>query len=165
MTSEEFKSINWHRGNVVRLQNGKEYLVKGLKSNGKYILLYSEEYDSYFVSDHRIVDCRTSDYEEPMEEYLELKRRKQEEARAMAEAARQQKAEEKARQKQAAKQQAPAKAPAKPKVEQVKVVEVVKTPAAAPAAEAPKKRMRQRIKVTSVTREKIDLSKLKVTVR
>lgn len=77
MTLEEFNSINWHRGNVVMLDNGKEYLVKGVKSHGRYLLLYSEEYDARFVVDHYIVAKRTSDYEEPEEVYLEMKRQKQ----------------------------------------------------------------------------------------
>lgn len=77
MTFEEFNSINWHRGNVVMLDNGKEYLVKGVKSHGRYLLLYSEEYDARFVVDHYIVAKRTSDYEEPEEVYLEMKRQKQ----------------------------------------------------------------------------------------
>lgn len=36
MTLEEFNSTNWHRGNVVKLNNGKEYLVKGIKSHGRF---------------------------------------------------------------------------------------------------------------------------------
>ena len=74
MTIKEFVDTNWHRGNVVRLKNGKEYLVKGTKGHGRWLLLYSEEYDAKFVADYRIVDCRTSDYEEPEEVYLEKKR-------------------------------------------------------------------------------------------
>lgn len=76
MTQKEFIETNWHRGNVVKLENGKEYLVKGTKSHGKYLLLYSEEYDKCFIADHNIVDCRTSDYEEPIEVYLEHKRQR-----------------------------------------------------------------------------------------
>lgn len=89
MTKQEFDTTNWQRGNVAKLKNGKEYLVKGVKGHGKYILLYSLEYDSCFVADYRIVDCRTSDYEEPEEVYLEHKRKKQEEAEAKREAERQ----------------------------------------------------------------------------
>ena len=63
MTQEEFDGIIWNRGNTVKLTNGKEYYVKGVKK--KYLLLYSEEYEAYFVVDHRIIDCRTSDYIEP----------------------------------------------------------------------------------------------------
>lgn len=66
MTQEEYNSIDWNRGNTVRLDNGKEYYVKGVKK--RFLLLYSEEYDSYFVSDHRIIESRTSDYIEPYEE-------------------------------------------------------------------------------------------------
>ena len=82
MTQEEFNNINWHRGNTVRLKNNKEYLVKGTKSHGKFLLLFSEEYEKCFVADYKIVDCRTSDYEEPEEIYLEMKRKKQEEEEA-----------------------------------------------------------------------------------
>lgn len=89
MTQEEFKNTNWHRGNMVKLDNGKEYLVKGLKSHGNYLLLYSWEYDSCFIADHNIVAYRTDDYEEPEEIYLEMKRRKQEEARERMEAEKQ----------------------------------------------------------------------------
>ncbi len=88
MTLKEFNDINWHRGNVVMLENGKEYLVKGTKGHGRWLLLYSEEYDKCFVADYRIVECRTDDYEEPEEIYLERKRRHQEEAEAMREAER-----------------------------------------------------------------------------
>ena len=62
MTLKEFLDTNWHRGNVVRLKKGKEYLVKGIKGHGRWLLLYSEEFDAKFVADYRIVDCRTSDY-------------------------------------------------------------------------------------------------------
>ena len=88
MTLQEFNEINWHRGNVAKLKNGKEYLVKGTKGHGRWLLLYSEEYDKCFVADHKIVDCRTSDYEEPEEVYLEMKRQKQAEAQAKRDAER-----------------------------------------------------------------------------
>lgn len=89
MTLKEFNEINWHRGNVAKLGNGKEYLVKSTKGHGKYLLLYSEEYDKCFVADYRIVESRTSDYEEPEEVYLEYKRQKREAAEAKREAERQ----------------------------------------------------------------------------
>ena len=41
MTLQEFNEINWHRGNVAKLKNGKEYLVKGTKGHGRWLLLYS----------------------------------------------------------------------------------------------------------------------------
>lgn len=88
MTQEEFNNINWHRGNVVRLENGKEYLVKGTKGHGRWLLLFSEEYGKCFVADHNIVVCRTSDYEEPEEVYLEMKRQKQAEDQARRDAER-----------------------------------------------------------------------------
>ena len=100
MTLQEFNEINWHRGNVVKLMNGKEYLVKGTKGHGRWLLLYSEEYDKCFVADYRIVDCRTSDYEEPEEVYLEKKRKHQEEAAAKREAERQEYLRAKAERKQ-----------------------------------------------------------------
>ena len=89
MTIEEYYKTNWHRGNEVKLNNGKVYLVKGTKGHRKFLLLYSAEYDANFVADYRIIDCRTSDYEEPEEVYLEKKRQKQEAAEALREAERQ----------------------------------------------------------------------------
>ena len=35
MTLKEFVDTNWHRGNVVKFKNGKEYLVKGTKGHGR----------------------------------------------------------------------------------------------------------------------------------
>ena len=89
MTLKEFNEINWHRGNVAKLNNGKEYLVKGTKGHGKYLLLYSDEYDTYFMADYKIVESRISDYEEPEEVYQEKKRQKQAEAQAKHDAERQ----------------------------------------------------------------------------
>ena len=86
MTLKEFNEINWHRGNVAKLNNGKEYLVKGTKGHGKYLLLYSDEYDKYFMADYKIVECRISDYEEPKEVYQEKKRQKQAERQALIKA-------------------------------------------------------------------------------
>ena len=100
MTLQEFNEINWHRGNVVKLKNGKEYLVKGTKGHGRWLLLYSEEYDKCFVADHNIVDSRTSDYEEPEEVYLEMKRQKQAEAQAKRDAERQEYLRQKEERKQ-----------------------------------------------------------------
>ncbi len=59
MTREEYLSIDWKRGNIVKLTNGKEYVVRAVKK--KCLLLHSDEFYSYFVADHRIIDCRTSD--------------------------------------------------------------------------------------------------------
>lgn len=100
MTLQEFNEINWHRGNVAKLKNGKEYLVKGTKGHGRWLLLYSEEYDKSFVADHNIVDCRTSDHEEPEEVYLEMKRQKQAEAQAKRDAERQEYLRQKEERKQ-----------------------------------------------------------------
>lgn len=190
MTQQEFNSINWHRGNVVKLENGKEYFVKGTKGHGKYLLLYSEEFESSFVADYRIVEARTSDYEEPEEVYLEMKRQKRAEAEAKREAERQaarkakeerkqrnleaqQKAHMEALARKAAKKNARAKD--EPKVEKKPVAAAepktvvapktaeapksVETPKAAePAPEAPKKRVRQRIRIPSAVpvREKVE---------
>lgn len=194
MTQQEFNTTNWHRGNVVMLKNGKEYLVKGTKGHGKYLLLYSLEFDSSFVADYRIVESRISDYEEPEEVYLEMKRQKQAEAEAKrqaereaalkAKAERRQKhleAQEKAHQEALAKKNAKknAQSKAEPKAEpkaEVKPVapvepKMVETPKVAeptpktvePATEAPKKRVRQRIRVSSATpiREKVEFFKKK----
>lgn len=205
MTQTEFNSINWHRGNEVRLTNGKEYLVKGIKGHGRYLLLYSAEYDSSFVADHVLVDCRTSDYEEPVEVYLEMKRQRQEAALAKREAERQEalrikeerrrlhlEQQERAHQeavarKAAAKllkqqeqqqkqeeQKQKAKESVKPVAkESVKPVAkesvkpVVKqkpeeVKAAEPVAEAPKKRVRQRIRISaSPVREKVEIVRKK----
>ncbi len=100
MTLQEFNEINWHRGNVAKLKNGKEHLVKGTKGHGRWLLLYSEEYDKSFVADHDIVDCRTSDHEEPEEVYLEMKRQKQAEAQAKRDAERQEYLRQKEERKQ-----------------------------------------------------------------
>lgn len=89
MTEQEFINTNWQRGNIVKLKNGKEYLVKGRKGHGRYLLLYSSEYNACFIADHHIVDCRTSDYEEPEEVYLEHRRKMREEAEARREAEKQ----------------------------------------------------------------------------
>ena len=48
MSQEEYNNIDWQRGNIVRLTNGKEYPVK--KPKKKYLLLYSAEHESYFVA-------------------------------------------------------------------------------------------------------------------
>lgn len=193
MTLKEFVDTNWHRGNIVRLKNGKEYLVKGTKGHGRWLLLYSEEFDAKFVADYRIVDCRTSDYEEPEEVYLEKKRKHQEEAAAKREAERQEylrakverkqkniEAQERAHQealaRKAANRQKDGQAPEAKKetvkvaptepVKEQKPVKPVETPkeakAVEPAPEAPKKRVRQRIRISAApVREKVEFFKKK----
>lgn len=99
MTQEEFNAINWHRGNTVKLINGKEYLVKGVKGRGRYLLLHSEEYNSCFIADHQIVDSRISDYEEPKEVYLEYRRKRLEAILAREEEERQERLRIKAERK------------------------------------------------------------------
>lgn len=167
MTQEEFNSINWHRGNVVKLNNGKEYRCMGTTSHGKYLLLHSTEYDKCFVADYQIVECRTSDYEEPEEVYLQMKAEK----RALAEAAREAERQERLRKKEELKQQhlreqeeaharkvarklahlqkiEEAKAKKEAKVVQPKPSNAVEEKPSVPVAEAPKKRVRQRIRIT-----------------
>ena len=192
MTLKEFVDTNWHRGNVVKLKNGKEYLVKGIKGHGRWLLLYSEEFDAKFVADYRIVDCRTSDYEEPEEVYLEKKCKHHEEAAAKREAERQEYLRAKAERKQknieaqerahlealarkAANRQKNGQVKAEPKAEVKPVAPVepkkVETPKVAeptpkavePEPEAPKKRVRQRIRITAATpvREKVEFFKKK----
>lgn len=173
MTPQEFNAINWHRGNVAKLQNGKEYLVKGTKGHGRWLLLYSEEYDKCFVADYNIVECRTSDYEEPEEIYLERKRKHQAEAEAKREAERLERQQAKIERKlknlqeqerihqealarkaaKANKQAAPNKVEAKPKAApkpELKPEPIVSRPsepvAAEPTSEQPK-RKRQRIRI------------------
>lgn len=63
MTLEEFLKIDWHRGNTVRLTNGKEYPVKKVRKH--WLLLYSVEYSSFFIVNHLYIDCRTSDASVP----------------------------------------------------------------------------------------------------
>lgn len=63
MTQEEYNSTDWNRGNRVRLTNGKEYLVRRQKK--RFLILYSAEYDAFFIADHHIIVCRTSDFIEP----------------------------------------------------------------------------------------------------
>lgn len=63
MTQQEFHSIEWNRGNVVRLNNGKEYPVKKAKKN--HLLLWSAEYEAYFVVDYRIIVEQTSNFVDP----------------------------------------------------------------------------------------------------
>ncbi|MCQ2096216.1 MAG: hypothetical protein MJY59_05705 [Bacteroidaceae bacterium] len=60
MTERDYQNTDWQHGNKVRLTNGKEYFV--MRQKKRYLLLLSEEYMAYFVADHRIIDCRTSDY-------------------------------------------------------------------------------------------------------
>ena len=181
MTLQEFNEINWHRGNVAKLQNGKEYLVKGTKGHGRWLLLYSEEYDKCFVADYRIVDCRTSDYEEPEEVYLEKKRQKEAEAEAKREAARQEylrakaerkqkniEAQERAHQEALARKAAKAKkqteskkaevikpkAEPKPVEKQKPVVKAEPVVTADPSPEQPK-RKRQRIRISHAEKVQI----------
>ncbi len=153
MTLQEFNETNWHRGNVAKLKNGKEYPVKGTKGHGRWLLLYSEEYDKCFVADHNIVDCRTSDYEEPVEVYLEMKRQKQVEAQAKREAERMEalKAKEERKQKflqeqERIHQEALARKAAKAKKQPEPMVKAEPVVASEPVTEQPK-RKRQRIRI------------------
>ena len=189
MTIEEYYKTNWHRGNEVKLNNGKVYLVKGTKGHRKFLLLYSAEYDANFVADYRIIDCRTSDYEEPEEVYLEKRERKrrnleeqerihqealarkaakralmEEEQKAKAKAKAEKdaaKAEEKAKAKAEAKaKKAAAKAEAKPVAKPVAKAEPVAT--AEPASEATgeqPKRKRKRIGISRIEKVLVKFTK------
>lgn len=131
MTQEEYKNIDWNRGNVVRLTNGKEYSVRG--TNKRYIILYSEEFQKHFVADFHIIDCRISDNIEPFIERLHPTEKHLKKEAALA----------------AAKQAQSAPAP-KPKPEpkpEVKAEEPAPTPEAAEQP-APEKRKRKRITVS-----------------
>lgn len=130
MTQEEYKSIDWNRGNVVRLSNGKEYSVRG--TNKRYIILYSEEYQKHFVADYHIIDCRISDNIEPFVKRLHPT------AKHPAEPATAPKPEVKAA------EPAPDPAP-KPKA---KVEEPAPAPVAEQPAPAPEKKKRKRITIS-----------------
>ena len=60
MTQEEYNNIDWHRGNYVRLTNGKEYKVSLVKKNG-HLILKSVEYLTHFLVCPNIIVERTSD--------------------------------------------------------------------------------------------------------
>lgn len=127
MTSEEYYSTDWERGNMVRLTNGKEYPVKKPKKH--VLLLYSAEYEAYFVANYKIIECRTSDNVEP---YPEKK------------SAHNEKSAHNAHQESAA-------------VTEVTPAETIPTVEATPApvSEAKPKRKRQRITVKGTSVEKI----------
>lgn len=57
MRQEDFLNIGWKHHDIVKLTNGKEYVVQNQKK--RYILLLSVEYRAYFVADHNIVVDRT----------------------------------------------------------------------------------------------------------
>lgn len=70
MLQEDFLKIDWKHHDIVKLTNGKEYVVQ--KHKKRYILLISVEYGAYFVADHNIVVGRTYEsrhatYEEALE--------------------------------------------------------------------------------------------------
>lgn len=70
MVQEEFLNTDWKHYDIVKLTNGKEYVVQ--KHKKRYILLLSVEYSAYFVADHNIVVGRTYEshhatYEEALE--------------------------------------------------------------------------------------------------
>ena len=70
MTQEDFLNTDWKHHDIVKLTNGKEYVVQ--KHKKRYILLLSVEYSAYFVADHNIVVGRTYEshhvtYEEALE--------------------------------------------------------------------------------------------------
>lgn len=164
MTLKEFNEINWHRGNTAKLKNGKEYLVKGTKGHGRYLLLYSAEYNSCFVADYNIVDSRTSDYEEPDEVYLEKKRQRQLEAEAKREEERlmllQAKAERKRKnleEQERIHQEALQRKAAKAKMNAKPAAEKTQAEPVAAKEEAPEQPKKKRKRITIVRAEKIEI--------
>ena len=70
MLQKDFLNTDWKHHDIVKLTNGKEYVVQ--KQKKRYILLLSVEYSTYFVADHNIVVGRTYEschatYEETLE--------------------------------------------------------------------------------------------------
>lgn len=70
MLQVDFLNTNWKHHDIVKLTNGKEYVVQ--KQKKRYILLLSIECSAYFVADHNIIVSRTyeschSTYEEALE--------------------------------------------------------------------------------------------------
>ncbi len=57
MLQEDFLKTDWKHHDIVKLTNGKEYVVQ--KHKKICILLLSVEYGAYFVVDHNIVVGRT----------------------------------------------------------------------------------------------------------
>lgn len=69
MVQEEFLNTDWKHHDIVKLTNGKEYVVQ--KQKKRYLLLLSVEYSAYFVADHNIVVDRTYvSYHDTFEEAL-----------------------------------------------------------------------------------------------
>ena len=60
MKQKEYNNIDWHRGNHVRLTNGKEYKVSIVRK--RLLILKSEEYDTHFLVLPNIIEERTSDF-------------------------------------------------------------------------------------------------------
>lgn len=58
MTLEEFNQIDWKRGNLVRLNNGKEYSCCYKKD--KVLVLWTYEYKKLFNVSYKIIEARTS---------------------------------------------------------------------------------------------------------
>lgn len=70
MIQDDFLNTNWKHHDIVKLTNGKEYVVQ--KHKKRYLLLISVEYSAYFVADHNIIVGRTYEsrygtYEEALE--------------------------------------------------------------------------------------------------
>lgn len=157
MTQEEYFSINWHRGNMVQLNNGKEYLVKGVKK--KVLVLYSEEYEAYFVADYRIIACRTSDFEDntprepkPAQVTVEKKIDTVEPAEKKKDAEQPKVVEKSGKAEMPADKVKPVETPVKKVAESPVPTEI---PAAA-TTEAPVKKKRKRITITRPVVERVD---------
>ena len=67
MLQEDFLTTNWKHHDIVKLSNGKEYVVQ--KHKKRYLLLLSVEYGAYFVAGHNITIGRT--YESNFDTYEE----------------------------------------------------------------------------------------------
>ena len=57
MLQKDFLNADWKHHDIVKLTNGKEYVVQ--KQKTRHILLLSIEYSTYFVADHNIIVGRT----------------------------------------------------------------------------------------------------------
>lgn len=156
MTQEEFNTLDWRHNDVVRLSNGKEYLVK-IKQT-KRLILWTDEYEKYFMATPHIIECRT--YVNPNDEEILInnKRRKNTVASEEAAEAEEKKKEEMAQAKaESAKKAEPAKkAQPAEKPQPEKEVKPAEPVAAQAEAEAPVKKKRARIRISKpVAAEKI----------
>ena len=147
MTREEFFSIDWHRGNRVRLSNGNEYKVSFVRKG--HLILKSEEWDTHFLVAPNIIEERTSDFidtsvKEPKQQPAAVKKVKPAAVETPKETANVARASAESHVQTVA---------AKKTSEPDKPAEVVKKAEAKPEAAAPK-RKRQRIVVSKPVYER-----------